>query len=308
MDLTVHLLTKNNETTIEKSLISLKPLNCHIVAVDRGSKDGTISICEKYGIEVVRVPFMNRCEARNHIISQGWQMYLEPWEILTMGHQSIKSAKYGAYYMTVVRDGIVAKEVRLWNGPYKFINPVFEYLKVETNQVLEAVIYSKGGLDQVDTLQGIELWKSKDPLSHEPFYYQACFLLSEGKYDEFIKISDYYMFLNKKQSISATMNRYYYALVHVVHKKKAKPAIQNLVLCLCANPLMAEFWCLAGDAYYHLLNNFDKAKSFYENAIILGRHRLRNDKWPMEIAKYKSYPEKMIKSCEEILKSNTFYS
>ena len=91
------------------------------------------------------------------------------------------------------------------------------------------------------------------------------------------------------------------------HKKRVKPALQNLNLCLCAKPLMAEFWCLTGDVYYHLLHDFKKAKQFYHNAIVLGHHRLKSDKWPMDITKYNTYPSKMIESCDELLKSTKLY-
>lgn len=310
MDLTTHILTKNNEATIEKALISLSPIkNNHIVVADLGSHDSTISICEKYGLEIMKFPHMNRGEIRNRIISKrnGWQMYLEPWEILTMGHQELSKASQGSYYVTVVQNGTLNKEIRLWNGNYKFANPIFEHLKTKTNQELNIIIYSNGGLNYVDAMKGIEAWKESEPISLEPFYYQACMLLMESKYEEFLKISEHYMFLNKESNMSATMNHYYYALVQTLIKKKAKPAIQNLTICLCANPLMAEFWCLLGDIHYHLLNDFAKAKTLYQNAIILGSNRLKKDKWPMEIAKYKSYPTKMIKSCNEILESSQYY-
>jgi len=310
LDLTTHILTKNNEKTIEKALISLSSIkNNHIIVADLGSSDATVSICENYGIDVLRVPYMSRCDARNHIITKnsGWQMYVEPWEVLTMGHQDLTKVSHGAYYVTIVQNGTLTKEIRLWNGNYKFVNPIFEHLKTYTNQELNIIIYSDGGLSYVDAMEGIESWKKHEPLSSEPFYYQTCMLLTEGKYDEFIKISEHYMFLNKEASMSSTMNSYYYALVQIL-KKNAKPAIQNLTLCLHANPLMAEFWCLIGDVHYHILSDFTKAKIFYKNAIVLGANRLKNDKWPMDIAKYKSYPNKMIKSCNQILESPQHYA
>lgn len=305
-DLTVHLLTKNNEATIDKALESLLPLNCPILIADRGSTDRTITIAENYGAQIFRVPFMTRDQARNHVLKSRWKMYIEPWEVLTMGHQEITKVTHGAHRLTVINNGVITKEVRLWDGPQQFINPVFEYLQSDTNKEVAAVIFSKGGVDPKEGLAEIELWKSREPMLSEPYYYQACLLLAEGRYEEFLKISEHFMFLNKSQTVATTMNRYYYALTQVYHKKKARPAIQNLILCLVAKPLMAEFWCLMGDVHYHLLNDFDKAKHFYLNAMALGKHRLKTDKWPMEIAKYKAYPEKMIASCEEILKTRFF--
>jgi hypothetical protein len=78
-----------------------------------------------------------------------------------------------------------------------------------------------------------------------------------------------------------------------------------MIICLSANVLMAEFWCLLGDAFYKL-NKYAKAYSLYENAIILGERRLKSDPWPMDIPKYKSYPRKMIQSCKELLEGEKF--
>ncbi len=97
----------------------------------------------------------------------------------------------------------------------------------------------------------------------------------------------------ERDGMSATMTRYYYAMVKLTQKAH-KPALQNLNLCLCAKPLMAEFWCLMGDVYFYLLGKPDSAKEFYENAIVLGARRLQSDRWPMDFSKYRKYPERML--------------
>jgi hypothetical protein len=69
---------------------------------------------------------------------------------------------------------------------------------------------------------------------------------------------------------------------------------------------MAEFWCLLGDIHYSLLKEYDKAYSFYDNAIFLGKKRLKSDLWPMEISKYSDYPEEMKKSCNNKINKTIF--
>lgn len=64
--------------------------------------------------------------------------------------------------------------------------------------------------------------------------------------------------------------------------------------------MMAEYWCLLGDVYYQQ-SSYEKAKHFYENALVMGARRLRTDAWPMEISKYKAYPNKMMAACDRIL-------
>ena len=90
-------------------------------------------------------------------------------------------------------------------------------------------------------------------------------------------------------------------------KKDFENAVKSLIPCLAEKPTNGEFWCLLGDIYY-CLKDYERAKSFYENAKILGSRRLNDDDYPMEISKYKEYPEKLIKSCDAIKQSCSIYS
>ncbi len=113
-----------------------------------------------------------------------------------------------------------------------------------------------------------------------------------------------YLFLEKDQSApSVIIIRYYMSCVQCYVLKDASEALKYLAFCLFMKPVMAECWCLLGDIHYHLLNSFDKAYHFYDNAILLGSRRLSSDEYPMEISKYKEYPEKMLANCKEILNS-----
>lgn len=209
----------------------------------------------------------------------------------------------------VVQNQIFSKELRIWNKKdgFQFVNPIFEYLNGDVENCLNVVFISSGQTPNPEDLQAIQRWKSSNPTASDPYYYETTLLMSLGLYDEFLRASEYYMFLEPKQSRSTTMNRYYYAMVQLLHKKKVKPVLQNINLCLCHNTLMAEFWCLIGDVHYHLLKQFSVAKEFYENAMILGSRRLQNDDWPMDISKYQDYPLKMIESCEKISSSQAKY-
>jgi glycosyltransferase involved in cell wall biosynthesis len=301
---TIHLLTKNNEKTIEKTLQSIQGCNSRVIVGDMGSTDSTVRICEEYNAEVYRTHTLSRCEARNHLSKlsdKGWKMYIEPWEIMTQGHTSIDGINGKCCYGKVLQNGILTKEIRFWKIG-EFVNPVYEKLNISGESEVDAMFYSVGGPDFTETFQLLDKWKSDHPTAPQPYYYHACLVLSAGRYNDFLNLSDHYMAMEtNKLCLSAIMNRYYYALIHVIHKKDHKTALQNLNLCLCANPLMAEFWCLTGDVFYHLLNKFEDARQFYRNAMFLGSRRSSKDKWPMDIAKYRKYPEKMIKSCESIM-------
>jgi len=71
--------------------------------------------------------------------------------------------------------------------------------------------------------------------------------------------------------------------------------------------MMAEFWCLLADVYY-AIKDYDRARIFYENGLILGSRRLKDDGWPMEISKYKEYPLNMIEGCNQIKRSSRHYA
>ena len=45
----------------------------------------------------------------------------------------------------------------------------------------------------------------------------------------------------------------------------------------------------------------------YENAIILGKKRASLDEWPVEISKYKEYPERMIDNCKSMINNSSNY-
>lgn len=299
--LTAHILTNNNVKTIQKTIESLKQVDL-ILVNDFDSTDQTVQICKSLGAEVFHFKG-TRDQARNFLLTKTaseWNILIEPWETI-VSMPEVGDLNKGCYYASIIQNKMLIKEIRLWSDKYQFVNPVFEQLNCNTNLESNLVFYSIGRQDQRTLLDEIEKWKEQQIYNPIPYYYQACILLSMGNYDAFLPISEHYMFLESKLSISSVMNRYYYAMVQITHKKSYKPALQNLNLCLCAKPLMAEFWCLLGDTYYHLLRNFQFAKEFYENAIILGSKRLQSDKWPMDIPKYKAYPQKMIESCKAII-------
>lgn len=302
--LTIHLLTKNNQATIRTTLESLASIESQIMVGDFGSNDQTKKICLEFGAQVYDLIGHQRHVARNKLLSlssTSQHFWIEPWEAVIKGHAELSKFDSKAGYVTILQDKILTHEVRLLNNTCKFINPVFEKVDVEHADESTALLSCLGSIDTNDAIIALDHWKIEDPFKPDPYHYHACLLLKESKYDEFITMAERYLFMDKSRSMASIMMRYYYAMVQLLHKHKFKPALQNLNLCLCEKPLMAEFWCLTGDVYYHLLHKFQEAREFYENAILLGSRRLREDKWPMDISKYKSYPNKMIESCNNIL-------
>lgn len=307
--LTIQILAKNNAKTIRATLESVTHLKARVVVGDLGSTDETKDICSALGAVIVPLGDMPRHEARNRLAreySDEQNLWLHPWEAVAQW-SNLANWKTGCLSVTTFQGSTFASDVRLWKGQRQFVNPVFERLDVEDAPSSSVMLYSRGRVETEEALRWIEWWKQREPLASHPYYYHACLLMAEAKYDEFIKVADHYLFMDKAQTMATTMTRYYYAMAQILHRRAYKPALQNLNLCMCHRPLMAEFWCLTGDVYYHLLNKFEQAIDFYDNAILLGGRRKKEDRWPLEISKYGTYPKKMLQSCKAILEHKGIY-
>ena len=301
--LTIHLLIQNNQETIKQTLESILPLNAEIIIGDAGCRDQTLKICKSYGLTIQKVSTHDRSKTRNELVKNSkttWQFYLEPWEILLSGCDKLseltQSNKPQSYHCDILQGDSITKQVRFWHkecGLY-FINPIFETINMDRSEYVEVMIYkSKPDIFSQDY---IEKWKTVSPIATEPYYFQAFAFLAQKKYKEFLNHAEHYLFHEKKQKISSTMMRYYTGIVKCLHENNVEAAIKDALICIAEQPLMAEFWCLLGDIYFHA-KDFENSKAFYENALLLGQRRLRGDRWPIQISKYEEYPKEMIEAC-----------
>jgi glycosyltransferase involved in cell wall biosynthesis len=312
--LTIHLLIQNNEETIAQTLESILPLEANIIIGDTGSRDNTVTICKNYGLTPAKVSNHNRSHARNEIVRSSqtdWQFYIEPWEILLSGQERLleltRVNQPQSYYCELLQGDSITKQVRLWHkgSGLSFVNPIFETIKMDKSEYAEVVIYKEKS--DVFNTDKIAKWKSASPLATDPYYFQAFACLGEKKYKEFLNNAEHFLFHDKKQTISATMTRYYIGIVKCFAMNDLEEAIKMACVCIAAHPLMAEFWCLLGDVYFQA-KDFENSRAFYENALLLGQRRLRGDRWPMHISKYDEYPNEMIESCRQIISNvSKFY-
>jgi len=308
--LTIQLITHNNEATVENALKSLKPLNGDILVLDHHSTDNTVAISKQYA--TVKQLAGDRSDARNAAVAQSktdWQFLLEPWEVISSGYQSIlsfiKEDKNQAR-VYVSQGDLLTKQVRLWNknSGVSFDGKVFESLTPTDNAVTINTLLSAEIVDTITySLELLKEWKATNPTAAEPYYYAAMCHLSRMEYDLFIQNAEHFLFRAESLSMPVLMTRYYLAWTYCVIKRNGHQALKNLIVCLSAKPLMAEFWCLLGDIHYFLQYDFDKAYHFYRNALVLGTQRKTGDEWPVQMSKYGEYPRKMIDSCKAI-KSN----
>lgn len=313
--LTIQMIIKNNEKTIEYALESLLPLNAHILIGDLGCKDETVNKCKKYRATITRLSLNDDLsQVRNHLLKcseSKWNMYIEPWEILLNGHEIILQTLMNhqtAYRLNIIQGDVISKQIRLWhkNTELKFKNPVFETLAKEDAKDLAAYIAVGQNNNSNLNLELVDKWRDRCPLATEPIYYTACTHLGGKNWDTFLNWAGLYLHQEKSDAMSIYMIRYYCSMVNCYIKNDYQNAIQNLLPCLAKKPMMAEFWCLLGDIYY-AIKDYNRAKTFYENAVHLGSKRLKDDGWPLEISKYKEYPQKMIQGCNDIRQSLKLY-
>lgn len=305
--ITTHVVTRNNAATIRACLDSVAPLGKVLVA-DLGSTDDTVAACEDAGATVVHVNSgVDYSKVRNDVVettATDWQFWLEPWESLRGAEQVMYAARQGgdAYNVYNVQGDLLTKTTRLWrkSSGLRFVRPVYESLEPDVARPLvQAVVSGAGGRDQSEVMTVLDAWGKSSPHATDVEYYRACTFLAAGRYDQFLSHATNFLF-RAGVSTASVLTNYYVAIVKMHVKKKPAEAVQHVSFCLAQQPTMAEFWCLLGDAFARL-GQWHRASGFYDNAMVMGSRRKHDDQFPIEIAKYKEYPEKMLGRCREVI-------
>jgi len=86
-DLTVIILTQDEERHIGRCIASIRSVATRIIVVDSGSTDNTCALAEAAGAEVIRHPWTNYAQQFNYAIEQsgtnpGWTMRLDADEVV----------------------------------------------------------------------------------------------------------------------------------------------------------------------------------------------------------------------------------
>lgn len=301
MKLEIQILTKNNEATIEKTLQSICSLKAPIVIGDLGSSDLTLEICKKYKTIVHKIKFEdNYSKAKNYLISQAKSAYIfsiEPWEILVKVGEDLSKLTKKAYNINLIEANVLNREIRVFNKSCQFINPVYEQVNCQSQEILNLFVCSKNKPLPEDYI--LETWMRESPTNINVYYFMAMNKLKSGLFTDFLSLAKHYLFIQDKETDLKIKCRYYQAMVLLYIENNKEECIKSIIKNILLKPAMAEFWCLLGDAYYQL-NNFVKAYSFYENALIIGNKR-KNDLFFTEIKKYKEYPKEMMENCKKML-------
>lgn len=308
--LSIHILTLNNENNIQKTIESLLILDAYINIIDLGSIDQTLSICNKLDVIIKKNNNSDYSKVRNDFVTSDkndWQMYVEPGEILSSGYENIFEAikeSHSLRKLFVINGDLMTKEIRLWRKSSKsqFIYPTYETLQPDRNsKICNAFITST--MPTRDNLKILLDWKKREPQNTQPDYYLACYFLVNKKYSEFFRYANLYFFRETSIPQSVITLHYYCAMVELHYKRDVHECIRHIVFCLTEKPIMAEYWCVLGDALYKT-GMIEQANEIFFNASILGQSRKPDDDYPIELSKYKDYPEKMMNLCNAIRSNN----
>lgn len=263
-----------------------------------GSTDDTLAICAGY--KVINLDVSDLSKARNSL-GDGWQLYLDPWEVLESGHDEILWALAGeeSCRLFVIQEEFLSKQTRLWKTG-KFVRPVYESVEPTANKLLNGFIRSGASNRSSLNFKLLSLWKKAKPTLPEINYYLACACLDDKDYEGFLCHAKQYLFCVKSTTLPVVMTHYYCAIVNLYVTKDYQECLKNIIQCLVHQPTMAEFWCVLGDLFVRM-KQFSRASAFYDNAILLGQRRRQDDEYPIEIDKYKEYPENMKIVCGKML-------
>lgn len=229
--------------------------------------------------------------------SHDYCVIVEPWETIASGAgQLAAAAASGATVRAMVVQGdMVTKPVRGWDrrraGPRQ---AVLECVQPDHDaKLIDCTFDSSAAPPTARFIPLAKAWAKEEPLSSVPDYCLACLHLGAGDLDAFWAGSDAFLFKAKKPSMAVVMTRYYRAMVAGLSRGKPREAIENLLVCLTARPTMAEFWCLLGDVFATAGDPW-RAREFYRNAMDMGRARDFADPWPVQMSKYRDYPQSRI--------------
>lgn len=301
------IVAKNNEKTLSSCIESFFDICKNISYIDMGSTDKTVDILEKHNGKKFKKVSEDFASNKSYLINnvkKDWLFFIEPNEKIINGKKEIieiSNKKEGIFSVSLLQNEILSKTIRFFcDKKIKFENPIFETIyskSISSNIILKEL----SPVEIPDEHEQIMRWKIKEPLKTQPMYYESCFYIKNKKWECFIKTAEKYLFMEKNTNLpSYIMIKYYLSLILFYTKRDIEKSIQTLAFCVEKNPTMAEFWCLLGDINFEM-KKYQKAYYFYDNAIILGSQRLSGDELPIDVKKYKEYPDKMKIICKEKL-------
>ena len=316
-NLTINLITKENEVYLKQCLDSIKELECDVVIVFTGNKESNeYELCKKYFDKSIYEYTWNNdfSKARNFAIEKSttdWIMWIDSDEyIIKDSIQKIKdlvdnNPKNLYHTFKLIHGSSRMGQIRMF-----FNNPEIRW----KNKIHERIIpknYPKNHYDieiyhnvhdniqsHIRNISILEQEVEFDPNNPENHFYLAIEYHLIDKQMKALYHAERFLYnYNITQvDVKKIYMRYLIAWIYTNEIEQYKKAIDVLFGQLVLNCNIAEFWCLLGDIYIKM-KNFNNASKYYTNAIEMGEYKYEN-MWITDLVKYDQYPKSMIEVCK----------
>ena len=302
--LSVCILTKNEESTIEKAIRSVKDIADEIIILDTGSTDKTIDILKNHQVQLFTDIWHNDfSQARNEVMSHAncdWILMLDADECVEMELKDsikplLKNLSKNKVYQTKIVNFIdknnidekiehyVVRLLPNYKG-IKYIRAIHEYPVNKDDSIIESEIlngleikhtgYLSNNVKEKDKIQRnrsiLEKALSNDPQSIIDYFYLAENYKEENNYQKTIEYSEKVIELEEKfsqfESIikMAKMN----IIESMIVLKKYDQAFDKSEYFQKNLESRPDYWFLKGSIEYNR-NNYNQAIKYEQKALSL---------------------------------------
>ncbi|SHJ46626.1 Glycosyltransferase involved in cell wall bisynthesis [Clostridium cavendishii DSM 21758] len=285
------MIVKNEENTLERCLYSVRNIVDEIIIVDTGSIDKTKEIASKYTDKTYDFKWIDDfAAARNYSFSKATKdfiLWLDADDVfLEEDRELFKSLKSD---LTLQIDVVMMKYVlkrdesgnilnyfyreRLLKREknFKWHDPIHEYIDFIGNMILHteiAVTHEKVGTSSERNLRILKkLISTSTDVHPRHFFYYARESQDIGNLEE---AENYYLkFLDMKEDVfSHYIESCIYLANIYINKNERKKALQSLIRSFEYGPMRAEVLCIIGH-YYLEVKDYLTAIAWYELALSL---------------------------------------
>jgi glycosyltransferase involved in cell wall biosynthesis len=175
-ELSVVIITRNEEENIRRCLASVKPVAAEVVVVDSGSVDRTAEICREAGCRVFYREFDGYGMQKQFAVDQAkndWVLSIDADEVLSPGLQQEINTLMNKMTSSPFVGGVSSPEPVAWSIPFSlyFMGRILKHGGVGNEYHLRLFNKKRGGFTTVPVHEGIEVNGVISKLIHPVIHY-----------------------------------------------------------------------------------------------------------------------------------------